>query len=72
MQKKAAKKLEMFAADVKRMLTTVFILYWDDTVVFINKARACMRFYGTETLALFTAHEEKGGKDLTKTACLHS
>ena len=70
MQKKAAKKLEMFAADVKRMLTTVFILYWDDTVVFINKARACMRFYGTETLALFTAHEGKGREGLDEDGLL--
>lgn len=70
MQKKAAKKLEMFAADVKRMLTAVFVLYWDDTVIFINKARACMRFYGTETLALFTAHEGEGREGLDEDGLL--
>lgn len=64
MQKKAARKLEIFAEEVKQMLTTVFVLYWDDTVIFINKARACMRFYGTENLALFTAHEGKGREGL--------
>ncbi len=70
MQKKAAGKLEMFAAEVKRMLITQEILYWDDTVIFINKARSCMRFYGTETLALFTAHESKGREGIDEDGLL--
>ena len=60
LQKKAARKLDLFAADVKRALAAEIVLYWDDTVVFINKMRSCMRFYGTEKLALFTAHAGKG------------
>ena len=35
------------------------LLYWDDTVVFVDTARACMRFYGNERLALYTAHLHK-------------
>ena len=60
MQKKAANKLQDFSNDVKRMLLTQYVVHWDDTVIFINKSRSCMRFYGTEQLAWFTAHETKG------------
>lgn len=70
MQKKAARKLEAFSADVKRRLVMEIILYWDDTVIFINKARSCMRFYGTEFLALFTAHESKGREGIDEDGLL--
>lgn len=70
MQKKAAKKLKNFAAEVKRMLTMESILYWDDTVIFIDRSRSCMRFYGTEKLALFTAHESKGRKSIDEDGLL--
>lgn len=70
MQKKAAGKLETFSADVKRRLVMESILYWDDTVIFINKARSCMRFYGTEILALFTAHESKGREGIDEDGLL--
>ena len=70
MQKKAARKLDAFAAEVKRMLTAEFLLYWDDTVIFINKSRSCMRFYGTERLAWFTAHEGKGRDGLDEDGLL--
>ena len=70
MQKKAAKKLQTFAADVKKKLLQELVLYWDDTVIFINKARACMRFYGTEKFALFTAHAGKGRDGIDEDALL--
>ena len=70
MQKKAARKLDMFAAEVKQALTSQLILYWDDTVIFINRARSCMRFYGTENLALFTAHAGKGKDGLDEDGLL--
>ena len=70
MQKKAARKLDVFAADVKKALTTELVLYWDDTVIFINKDRSCMRFYGTEKLALFTAHTAKGREGLDEDGLL--
>lgn len=70
MQKKAARKLDQFAADVKRALTSELVLYWDDTVIFINKDRSCMRFYGTEKLALFTAHAAKGREGLDEDGLL--
>ena len=59
LQKKAARKLDLFAADVKRALAAEIVLYWDDTVVFINTARGCFRFYGNETIALYRAHLKK-------------
>ena len=70
MQKKAARKLDQFVADVRRALTSELILYWDDTVIFINKDRSCMRFYGTEKLALFTAHAAKGREGLDEDGLL--
>ena len=70
MQKKAARKLDVFASDVKRALTSELVLYWDDTVIFINKDRSCMRFYGTEKLALFTAHAAKGREGLDEDGLL--
>ena len=60
MQKKASRQLQAFAADVKNYLISCNLIYWDDTVIFINKRRGCMRFYGTRSLAYFTAHEHKG------------
>jgi transposase len=70
MQKKAAKKLTDFTSDVKRRLAGGNLLYWDDTVIFINTKRSCMRFYGTENLALFTAHETKGREGIDEDGLL--
>lgn len=70
MQKKAARKLDEFVADLKKAMTSELVLYWDDTVVFINKERSCMRFYGTEKLALFTAHASKGRECLDEDGLL--
>lgn len=60
LQPRAAKGLEQFYSALKLKLITLNLLYWDDTVIFVNTARACFRFYGNERLALFTAHENKG------------
>lgn len=59
LQKRFSKKLKPFVAAVKARLVSLPLLYWDDTVVFVNTARACMRFYGDERLALYTAHMHK-------------
>jgi hypothetical protein len=45
-------------------ILTERLLYWDDTVIFINTIRACFRFYGNESIAFYTAHMEKGLKGL--------
>ena len=62
----AISKIEEFAKMLNDFVTEVYtaciaspLLYWDDTVVFINTARACFRFYGNEKLALYCAHMKK-------------
>ena len=60
LQKRAANGLVQFCSDLKRLLITRRILYWDDTVIMIMTKRACFRFYGDEKIAYYTAHETKG------------
>ena len=51
--------MKKYVTDVRKYLVGIPLLYWDDTVVFINTARACMRFYGNDHIALYTAHLHK-------------
>ena len=44
-----------FRSDLKHVLVTRKIIYWDDTVIFILTKRACFRFYGDERIAYYTA-----------------
>ena len=59
LQKRYSKKLHAFVADLKNIIIGLPLIYWDDTVVFVNTVRACMRFYGNERIALYTAHLHK-------------
>lgn len=59
LQKRVAKGLAEFRADLKKLLITRRIVYWDDTVIMILTKRGCFRFYGDETVAYYTAHEKK-------------
>ena len=59
LQVRAAKQLPGFREDLKARLITRSLVYWDDTVIMINTARACFRFYGDETIAYYTAHMHK-------------
>jgi hypothetical protein len=59
LQVRAAMELRQFREDLKRVLITRHIVYWDDTVVMILTKRACFRFYGDETIAYYTAHSNK-------------
>ena len=59
LQKRAASKLGQFISDLKFYITHLNLVYWDDTVVMINKKRGCMRFYGNEDVALYCAHSQK-------------
>ncbi len=63
-QKKASRLLEGFLKEVKEFCLTQRILYWDDTVIFMNTARACLRFYGNEKVAYYTAHAAKDAKGI--------
>lgn len=66
LQKRAASKLEQFIIDLKFYITHLNLLYWDDTVIMINKNRSCMRFYGNEDVALYCAHMQKNKDGLDK------
>lgn len=70
LQKKCSDKLETFINDLKRKIINEKVLYWDDTVISINQKDSCLRFYGTEKLALFTAHERKNKIGLDKDGIL--
>ncbi len=59
LQKRYSKNLKPFVQSAKKYLIGVPLLYWDDTVIFINTSRACMRFYGDGKVSLYTAHEKK-------------
>lgn len=66
LQKRAAQKLEQFIVDLKFYITHLNLIYWDDTVIMIDKNRACMRFYGNEDVALYCAHLQKNKIGLDK------
>ena len=59
LQKRLSDNLVPFITDLKKHILNLNILHWDDTVIFINKKNACLRFYGNEELAFYTAHEQK-------------
>lgn len=60
LQVKASKCLDKFIEDIKERIVKSSLVYWDDTVIFVNKKRNCLRFYGDEELAFYVAHETKG------------
>ena len=64
LQARAAKRLHQFREDLKLVLITRRIVFWDDTVIFILAKRACFRFYGDETIAYYTAHAHKDMESL--------
>ncbi len=59
LQKRASDLLKPFVSEVRMAVISLKLVYWDDTVIFINTARACMRFYGNEKLALYKSHKAK-------------
>jgi len=66
LQKRAANNLEEFMKELKAEIIKQPLLHWDDTVIMINTARGCLRFYGTEKLALYAAHLHKDKNGLDK------
>lgn len=59
LQNKAAKKLGPFMDELYHHLISLLLVYWDDTVIMVDKERACLRFYGNESVAYYVAHEDK-------------
>lgn len=59
LQKRAANNLNKFISEMKQEIVKQKLLHWDDTVIMIDTQRSCLRFYGTDKLALYTAHQKK-------------
>lgn len=59
LQRRAATGLNTFMNDLRRLLITRSLLYWDDTVIMIKTKRGCLRFYGDDRIAYYTAHNHK-------------
>ena len=72
LQKKASTKLEDFKKDLYREILKLKLLYWDDTVIMINTNRACLRFYGNEKIAYYTAHNHKNEKGIEEDNILNT
>lgn len=64
LQTRAANNLRVFREELKKLLITRGLVYWDDTVIMIMTERACFRFYGDETISYYTAHEHKDMESL--------
>jgi transposase len=64
LQQRAAKNANDFCEELRKEILELDIVYWDDTVIMINTKRACLRFYGTEKLALYKAHMHKDKEGL--------
>lgn len=58
-QQKFAAALNSFISELTKECANLNIVYWDDTVIDINKKRGCLRFYGDEKTALYKAHLQK-------------
>lgn len=59
LQQRAYDALAPFESEARMFCISSKYLCWDDTVIFINTMRACLRFYGNEQIAFFVAHEKK-------------
>lgn len=66
LQKTASKSLDNFVEELRIELIKSSIVYWDDTVISINKKQSCMRYYGNDCVCLFKAHEKKNKEGLDK------
>lgn len=66
LQKTASKGLEKFIQELHEAIVNSEIVYWDDTVIKIDKNQSCMRYYGNDDICLFKAHEKKNKLSLDK------
>lgn len=64
LQKRASKNLEEFNKEVYKEIIKQPLIHWDDTVIMVDTKRSCLRFYGTDKIAMYTAHAKKDLKGL--------
>lgn len=71
LQKRASDRLQNFMKEMKAEIIKQKLLHWDDTVIMIDTQRSCLRFYGTEKLAMYKAHKHKDKIGLDKDGILN-
>ena len=64
LQERVSRNAWNFCEDVRKEILKQDFVFWDDTVIMINTQRACLRFYGTEKLAMYKAHMHKDKEGL--------
>ena len=64
LQKNASKSLTSFIEELHKACISSKLVYWDDTVISIDKKQSCMRYYGNDFICLFKAHEKKNKEGL--------
>lgn len=64
--------LESFEKEIKKEIIRLKIIHWDDTVIFVSTNRACLRFYGDQQIAYYSAHIHKDKKGLDEDGILSS
>lgn len=72
LQKRLSKNIEGYINELKREVIKLDIVHWDDTVIAISTNRACLRFYGNEDIALYTAHNHKDKEGIDEDKILSS
>lgn len=70
LQKRLSDSLNEFNQELKKEVIRLPVVYWDDTVISINKKNACLRFYGDDRMAYYTAHLHKNRKGLDEDGVL--
>lgn len=71
LQKRAAERLKDFMQEVKKEIMDTPLLHWDDTVIMVDTHRSCLRFYGNEKIAMYTAHLQKNKDGLDEDGILN-
>ena len=64
LQKRASNLLEEYIKKLKEYICKLEIVHWDDTVIFVNGKRSCLRDYCDKDVILYTAHEQKNKKGI--------
>ena len=70
LQKRLALALEPFMTQLRLSIIASDLVQWDDTVISIDKKRACLRVYVSGDLAYYTAHQQKNKEGLDKDGIL--
>jgi transposase len=71
LQQRASRNAWDFCEDIRKEILKQDVVSWDDTVIMINTKRACLRFYGTEKLALYKAHMHKDKEGMNEDKILN-